>query len=270
MIITLLTDYGLARRVRRRAARRDPERSSRQAQIVDITHAIRRHDIRHGALTLRGSLPYMPVGVHVAIVDPQVGTERRAVAVRCADGRLLVGPDNGLLSLAWEQRGRHRSRRSTSAARPTASSRCRRPSTAATCSRRWPRGSPPERRSQTPATRSRSTSSSGSSCRRRAVRATRRRHALDGRRLRQRRPQPRPRRPARARPHARPRGSSWRAPAATLEATSFRRSRTSTPASRPLYEDAFGTIAIALNRGDAARRARASSATTRSASSAPE
>jgi S-adenosylmethionine hydrolase len=47
----------------------------------------------------------MPVGVHVGIVDPQVGTERRAVALRTADGRLLVGPDNGLLSLAWERCG---------------------------------------------------------------------------------------------------------------------------------------------------------------------
>ncbi len=47
----------------------------------------------------------MPDGVHVAVVDPQVGTERRAVAVRCADGRVLVGPDNGLLSLAWERAG---------------------------------------------------------------------------------------------------------------------------------------------------------------------
>jgi S-adenosylmethionine hydrolase len=47
----------------------------------------------------------MPAGVHVAVVDPQVGTERRAVAVRCGDGRVLVGPDNGLLSLAWESAG---------------------------------------------------------------------------------------------------------------------------------------------------------------------
>jgi S-adenosylmethionine hydrolase len=42
----------------------------------------------------------MPVGVHVAVVDPQVGTERRAVAIRCGDGNVLVGPDNGVLSLA--------------------------------------------------------------------------------------------------------------------------------------------------------------------------
>jgi len=73
--------------------------------IVDVTHGIVRHGIRHGALVLAASLPYMPVGVHVAVVDPQVGSERRAVAVRCADGRLLVGPDNGVLSLAWDRPG---------------------------------------------------------------------------------------------------------------------------------------------------------------------
>src|SRR5207245_265507 len=62
-------------------------------------------DIRQGALLLRNALPYMPDGVVVAVVDPQVGTERRAVALRCADGRLMVGPDNGLLSLAAESAG---------------------------------------------------------------------------------------------------------------------------------------------------------------------
>jgi hypothetical protein len=61
--------------------------------------------VRQGALVLRNTLPYLPVGVHVAIVDPQVGTERRALALRTADGRLMVGPDNGLLSLAWERAG---------------------------------------------------------------------------------------------------------------------------------------------------------------------
>jgi len=43
--------------------------------------------------------------VHVAVVDPQVGSKRRALVLRCRDGRLLVGPDNGLLSLAWESSG---------------------------------------------------------------------------------------------------------------------------------------------------------------------
>jgi S-adenosylmethionine hydrolase len=76
-----------------------------EAQIVDITHGVGRYAVRQGALVLRNTLPYTPVGVHVAIVDPQVGTERRAVALRTADGRVLVGPDNGLLSLAWERCG---------------------------------------------------------------------------------------------------------------------------------------------------------------------
>jgi S-adenosylmethionine hydrolase len=71
-----------------------------QARVIDITHGIPRHDTRAGALILSGALPYMPVGVHVAVVDPDVGAERRAVAMRVADGRILVGPDNGLLSPA--------------------------------------------------------------------------------------------------------------------------------------------------------------------------
>jgi S-adenosylmethionine hydrolase len=101
VIVTLLTDYGrdddfvgVCHGVIRSI---DPD-----AQIVDITHGIRRYAVRHGAIVLRNTLPYMPVGVHVAVVDPQVGTERRAVAIGTADGRILVGPDNGLLSLAWE------------------------------------------------------------------------------------------------------------------------------------------------------------------------
>jgi hypothetical protein len=67
------------------------------ARIIDITHGVPRHDVRAGALLLRGALPYMPSGVHVAVVDPDVGSPRRAVALALADGRVLVGPDNGLL-----------------------------------------------------------------------------------------------------------------------------------------------------------------------------
>ena len=104
MIITLLTDYG-----------RDDEfvgvchaviRGIHPgAEIVDLTHGIPRHAVRQGAVVLRNALPYLPAGVHVGVVDPQVGSERRAVAVTCADGRTLVGPDNGLLSLAWQEAG---------------------------------------------------------------------------------------------------------------------------------------------------------------------
>ncbi len=104
MIVTFLTDYGrgdefvgVCHGVIRRIV---PD-----ATVIDVTHGIARHDVRHGAISLRNALPYMPVGVHVAVVDPQVGTERRGVAVRCEDGNVLVGPDNGLLSLAWERAG---------------------------------------------------------------------------------------------------------------------------------------------------------------------
>jgi hypothetical protein len=67
------------------------------ARVIDITHGVGRHNIQAGALILRGALPYMPQGVHLAVVDPDVGAERRAVVLRLADDRLLVGPDNGLL-----------------------------------------------------------------------------------------------------------------------------------------------------------------------------
>jgi S-adenosylmethionine hydrolase len=104
MMVTLVTDYG-----------RDDDFVGvchgvilgicPEARILDITHGIRRYNVRQGALVLRNTLPYMPQGVHLAVVDPQVGTERRGVALRCADGRILVGPDNGLLSLAWGRFG---------------------------------------------------------------------------------------------------------------------------------------------------------------------
>jgi len=103
-VVTLLTDYG-ANSEFPGTCHGVIRRICPDAAIVDISHGIGRHDIRHGALVLRNALAYMPVGVHVAVVDPQVGTERRAVAIRCADGNVLVGPDNGLLSLAAEAAG---------------------------------------------------------------------------------------------------------------------------------------------------------------------
>jgi S-adenosyl-L-methionine hydrolase (adenosine-forming) len=75
-------------------------------RVLDVTHGIPRHDVRSGALVLRRALPYFPPGVHFAVVDPEVGGTRRAVALRTAeDDRLLVGPDNGLLALAAERFG---------------------------------------------------------------------------------------------------------------------------------------------------------------------
>jgi S-adenosylmethionine hydrolase len=76
-----------------------------EARVIDLAHRLGRHDVRAGALILQRALPYSPVGVHLAVVDPDVGAARRAVALRLADGRQLVGPDNGLLSLASEDAG---------------------------------------------------------------------------------------------------------------------------------------------------------------------
>jgi S-adenosylmethionine hydrolase len=75
------------------------------AQIVDIAHGVRKYAIRDGAYLLWCALPYLPVGTHVAVVDPGVGTERLPVAIRAARGDVLVGPDNGLLVPAAERLG---------------------------------------------------------------------------------------------------------------------------------------------------------------------
>jgi S-adenosylmethionine hydrolase len=73
-------------------------------EIVDITHGIAPGAVLHGALTLADAVPYLPAGVHLAVVDPGVGGERRAIALD-AGGRFFVGPDNGLLLPAAETVG---------------------------------------------------------------------------------------------------------------------------------------------------------------------
>ena len=75
------------------------------AEIIDITHGIAPQSVLEGALVLRNTLPYMPEGVHLAVVDPGVGTGRRPLALADEAGRLYVGPDNGLLVPAAESSG---------------------------------------------------------------------------------------------------------------------------------------------------------------------
>jgi S-adenosyl-L-methionine hydrolase (adenosine-forming) len=108
-IITFLSDYGhsdeFAGVCRAVIARLCP-----RARVIDITHGIPRHDVRTGALALAAAVPYLPAGVHMAVVDPGVGARgasgRRAVALRAAEaGHLLVGPDNGLLMPAAARLG---------------------------------------------------------------------------------------------------------------------------------------------------------------------
>lgn len=104
-IITLTTDFGLA----------DPYVAAMKgvilsinprAVIVDVSHAVRPQAIEQGAYLLAAARPYFPPGtIHVAVVDPGVGTARRAIAIATPDA-LFVGPDNGLLSPALPDEAR--------------------------------------------------------------------------------------------------------------------------------------------------------------------
>ena len=104
MFITFLSDFGLqddfvgtCHGVMKRIAP--------GAEILDITHGIPPQHVLQGALVLCNTLPYMPEGVHLAVVDPGVGGQRRPLALATGEGRLLVGPDNGLLIPAAERTG---------------------------------------------------------------------------------------------------------------------------------------------------------------------
>ena len=103
-VITFLTDFGLeddfVGTCHGVIARIAPE-----TRVIDVTHGIGPQAVLTGALVLRSTTPFMPVGVHLAVVDPDVGGNRRAVGVRTRDGRIFVGPDNGLLVPAAERLG---------------------------------------------------------------------------------------------------------------------------------------------------------------------
>jgi S-adenosylmethionine hydrolase len=96
-VITLTTDFG----------QRDPYVAelkaailgiTRAVHIVDVTHEVERHDVVEGALALEAAAPHFPAGtVHLAVVDPGVGTARRGLAV-ATSGAVFVGPDNGLFT----------------------------------------------------------------------------------------------------------------------------------------------------------------------------
>ncbi len=95
-LITFLSDFGqndgsvgVCQGVMHRIA---PE-----ARVIDIAHDLPPFQVIPAAYLLRIALPYFEIGIHIAVVDPGVGTKRRALALRTGDGRTLVGPDNGLL-----------------------------------------------------------------------------------------------------------------------------------------------------------------------------
>src|SRR3989337_251787 len=103
-IVSLTTDFGL----------RDPYVAEWKAAIlgisantviVDVTHEVEKFNIRMGAYVLASAAPYFPKGtIHVAVVDPSVGTQRRPLLIQTGQG-FFVGPDNGVLVLAAERQG---------------------------------------------------------------------------------------------------------------------------------------------------------------------
>jgi S-adenosylmethionine hydrolase len=101
-VITFLSDFGPAAPA---VCRGVMFGIAPDANIIDVSHQVTRYAIGEGAGTLVFALPHMPVGVHVAVVDPGVGTERRAIALKVERGDMLVGPDNGLLVPAGEALG---------------------------------------------------------------------------------------------------------------------------------------------------------------------
>ncbi len=102
--VSLLSDFGL----------RDPSAGIMRAVVagicpaaivVDLAHEVDKFAIRDGALLLWSAVPYLPIGAHVAVVDPGVGTARKGIAIQTLRGDYLVGPDNGLLMPAAARLG---------------------------------------------------------------------------------------------------------------------------------------------------------------------
>ena len=103
-IVSLLSDFGV----------REPSAGIMRAVIaaiandiviIDITHDVDKFAVRDGALHLWSAVPYLPIGAHVAVIDPGVGTARYGIAVQTLRGDFLVGPDNGLLMPAAARLG---------------------------------------------------------------------------------------------------------------------------------------------------------------------
>jgi hypothetical protein len=98
--VTFLSDYGLEDEFVGvvKSVIRD---IARHVSVIDLTHGIAPHDVRAGALTLARSVQYLASGIVLAVVDPGVGTDRRAVGIEVAGGEgVFIGPDNGLLAPA--------------------------------------------------------------------------------------------------------------------------------------------------------------------------
>ena len=103
-LVTLLSDFG-TRDTYAGVVEGAILRVAPDARVLHLTHGVPPGDIAAGARALADAVPHVPVGIHVAVIDPGVGTDRRALVLQSADGRLFVGPDNGLLVAAAERSG---------------------------------------------------------------------------------------------------------------------------------------------------------------------
>jgi hypothetical protein len=103
-LVTLLSDFG-TRDTYAGVVEGAILRVAPDARVLHLTHGVPPGDVAQGARALADAVPHVPAGVHVAVVDPGVGTDRRALVLESGDGRLFVGPDNGLLVAAAERCG---------------------------------------------------------------------------------------------------------------------------------------------------------------------
>lgn len=104
--VSFLTDFGYEDEFTG-VCRAVIERIDPEIRVIDVTHGIAPGDVRRGALALAAHVPYSSPAVHLAVVDPGVGTDRRAIAIEAGD-HFLVGPDNGLLTIAADRLGADR------------------------------------------------------------------------------------------------------------------------------------------------------------------
>jgi hypothetical protein len=102
--VTFLSDYG-AEDVFVGVCKGVIAQVAPHVRILDVCHLIAPQDVEQGATQLAAAMPFLPNGVHLAMVDPQAARPARGVVVRTGGGSLLVGPDNGLLSQAWDVAG---------------------------------------------------------------------------------------------------------------------------------------------------------------------
>ena len=250
-VITFLTDFGLqddfVGTCHGVIARIAPE-----ARVIDVTHGIAPQAVLQGALVLRNTTRYMPVGVHLAVVDPVSAANRRAIAVRTRDGRVFVGPDNGLLMLAAdERRDRRRARARRRALPPAEVSRTFHARDVFAPAAAHLAAGVADRRARAGGRPGDARARRGAGARGRPLADLR--DGARGRPVRQRRDQHAPRAPRRAR--SSPTGDRVEVRLAldryyAVVAGTF---ADAPPGELILYEDSYGLVTLAISRGNAAR-----------------